>query len=179
MPGSYHVASLGRNEFENLVIALAGATSALILWLISRFTKKTENAQDDRDRSYWFSRFRFRQKVYHRHDCKYAPRIGLGIGRLQSQPVLFDRGYRPCMTCMPDRYPYVKGEWVPTNKDWLKSNSTRLIPAGPESSPMRPTILAWEQADIPPVGSAFPVSSADPTGSRHSSRHSRPDRIRA
>ena len=142
MLGSHRILPLGRNQFERVLIALASSAGALIVWLFSGFRRTTNLSPEDRARSYWYFRFRLREKIYHRHYCKFAIRNGFAIGWHQSQRELFDRGYRPCMTCMPDRYPCVETEWIPTKRDWLKSTRTGRIPPGSVHVPERLMTIA-------------------------------------
>lgn len=51
--------------------------------------------------------------IYHRDDCEYGSKMRHGRRFFRTQAKAVEEGFRPCKVCMPDRYPYRPGEWVP------------------------------------------------------------------
>lgn len=106
-----------RNDWVGFAVAAIGA--ALVYFVGRAALKKEKAASGTPANEYWFCEAPSSDKIYHLSACRYARRIGVRLGWSDSQQELFAHGYRPCMRCMPDRYPYRPGEWVPHRSDWM------------------------------------------------------------
>jgi hypothetical protein len=101
-----------------IAMILITAVTGLVAWF---WSKSHKNAGP----TYVFRINSLGERIYHRSDCAARPTVRRATKECASQRELFQRGYRPCKVCMPDRNPCFPNEWVPSKEDWMGKQTGR------------------------------------------------------
>ena len=113
-------AQSNENGLGLILLAAAAGGIVLAVGLFRRIGKRQKQSQQEiPENVYWYTGSPFGKGVYHRGNCEHVAKMGREKGWRRSQRELFEMNYRPCMSCMPDRYPYDAREWTPDRSMWM------------------------------------------------------------
>lgn len=94
--------------------------AAGVVWFLAVFWRERRSFSEANQGKYIYHTNGQGERIYHRYDCEYGRRVRFWSRRRASdQMYIFNRGYRPCKFCMPDRNSYKPDEFVPDVHDWL------------------------------------------------------------